>query len=87
LNRDVFGTAVRNLRTEFAFVGHQESSADAYAQLRRRYGWNAAEGIGMVNTGFRASEAASDSSLSAIIRRFNQWDFLFYQEILRHFPR
>jgi len=83
---EIYEQAVCNLLNSFAFVGHQEASAEAYNRLRGYYGWHATEELPIVNVGRpRATERAA-SSVTAVIRHFNSWDYLLYEQILRVFP-
>ncbi len=86
LTRSVYEQAVHNLRTFFTFVGHQESSAEAYAWLRQNYGWSAVQDLPVVNLGPLRDKRGMDESLESAIRYYNSWDYLLYEEIGRVFP-
>ncbi len=87
LTRDIFDWAVRNLRTAFTFVGHQETSAASFAKLQERFGWYAAPGLGHVNAGKKPADLNITPGLLRAIKHYNHWDHLLYEEILRIFPR
>ncbi len=87
LTRDIFELALRNLRTAFTFVGHQETSAASFASLQNRFGWHATAGLTRVNIGSLPAPSEIDPRLSKAIEHFNRWDHLFYKEVLRIFPR
>jgi hypothetical protein len=87
LTRDIFDLAVRNLRTAFTFVGHQETSAASFARLRDRFDWRASESLDNRNAGSISASSEITGGLLKLIRHYNQWDYLFYEEILRAFPR
>lgn len=87
LTRDIFDWAVHNLRTAFTFVGHQETSASSFATLQDRFGWHATKGLGIVNAGDVHVFLKTSPDLLKVIRRYNHWDYLLYEEILRIFPR
>lgn len=87
LTHDIFDRAVDNLRTAFTFVGHQEASAAAVAKLKERFGWHATAGLEHVNTGNQHYVPEITPRLREAIRRYNHWDYLLYEEILRIFPR
>jgi len=86
LTRDVLDLAIRNLRSAFTFVGHQEDSQYAYQWLRTHYGWVGDAGLPSVNRGTVRLAESSDSTVQQAIRHFNSWDFLLYQEIQRLYP-
>ncbi|HEY7306100.1 MAG TPA: hypothetical protein VH601_18385, partial [Bryobacteraceae bacterium] len=87
LTRDVFDLAVRNLRTAFTFVGHQESSSASFEWLQNHYGWHATAKLEHVNPGAMRSHFETSPGLLAAVRHYNHWDCLFYEEVLRVFPR
>jgi hypothetical protein len=83
----VFERAVKNLRSSFRFVGHQECSSQAYEWLREHYGWHTTEHLPVTNLGKIRLEETPGQDLSAAIRHYNRWDYLLYDEILKLFPR
>jgi len=87
LTRDVLDLAVRNLRTAFVFVGHQETSAASFAWLRNRFAWHATSGLERVNPNTVPLHSEMDRALLNAIKHYNHWDCLFHQEVLRVFPR
>ncbi len=87
LTRDIFERAVSNLRTGFAFVGHQETSVASFAKLQERFGWHATQKLATVNTGNANSFSNISPGLLKTIKHYNHWDYRFYEEILRIFPR
>jgi Domain of unknown function (DUF4118)/Galactose-3-O-sulfotransferase len=86
LTSELFERAVHHLRTSFAFVGHQETSSEAFSWLRQHYGWQATMDLPRVNLGTEQSRKPVNPDLEAAIRHYNRWDLLLYQEILRLFP-
>jgi hypothetical protein len=86
LTHEIFDLAVRNLRTAFTFVGHQENSAGSFAKLRDRFGWRATDSLKNVNAGSMQSSLKITPALPKAIRHYNHWDYLLYEEILRIFP-
>ncbi len=87
LNQEIYERAVENLRNRFAFVGHQEESDRAFGCLQRRYGWYKVSQLSPVNLGTEGGDASEDDAEANVIRDYNSWDCLLYQEILRLFPR
>lgn len=87
LTSDIFDWAVNNLRTAFTFVGHQEASAASFAKLKERFGWHATTELKHVNAGNQHYIPEITPRLRETIRRYNHWDYLLYEEILRIFPR
>jgi Domain of unknown function (DUF4118) len=87
LTREIFDLAVRNLRTAFTFVGHQESSVASFEWLQSHFGWQAGAKLQQVNPGATATLSETGPGLLAAIRHYNHWDCLFYEEVLRVFPR
>jgi len=87
LTQDIYEQAVRNLRNMFRFVGYQEHAFQAYEWLRNYYGWHATEALPSVNLGTVKIVASEESKLSKLIRSYNEWDYLLYEEIQRVFPK
>ena len=87
LTCDIFDRAVRNLRTAFTIVGHQETSAASFAKLQTRFGWHATDKLENVNAGSIRSSSELTPTLLEAIKHYNHWDYLLYEEILRIFPR
>lgn len=87
LTRDTFDRAVHNLQTAFTFVGHQETSAASFAKLQDRFGWQAAQKLKIVNAANRLGLSETTPGMLKIIKHYNNWDYLLYEEILRIFPR
>ena len=85
LTREIYELAVHHLHTAFAFVGHQEALAGAYAALSLRYGWQPLETVPYVNVG-TVLMPSGHSETSAAIQHYNRWDYLLYQEVLKRFP-
>ncbi len=85
VTREVYELAVHNLRTYFSFVGFQEYAKEAYATLRKQFGWNASASLEAINRGEGADLEAFESARPAI-EHFNRWDCELYQEIRRVFP-
>lgn len=86
VSHELYEKAVYYLRTGFLFVGHQEFAADAYAWLRRRFGWTARAGLEMVNVGLKRADDAERAKAREAMKKHNQWDCRLYEEILRLFP-
>jgi hypothetical protein len=55
--------------------------------LQERFGWHATQALENVNAGNRAGYSEITPALFKAIKRYNHWDFLLYEEILRIFPR
>ncbi len=51
VDRGVYEIAAHNLQTQFKFVGYQEYSDEAYAALRKQFGWTGRASLKTVNTG------------------------------------
>ncbi len=83
----VYERAVKNLRSSFVFVGHQECSSHAYEWLQQHYGWHAVAHLPEANLGTVRLEERPEPGLDAAIRHYNHWDYLLYDEILKLFPR
>jgi hypothetical protein len=83
----VFERAVTNLRSKFRFVGHQESSSQAYEWLREHYAWHKTEHLQEANRGQILLEDAAGPEVTAALRHYNRWDYQLYDEILKLFPR
>ncbi len=86
ITAEIYEQAVSNLMNFFAFVGHQEASPEAYRRLRDYYGWHATEELPIVNVGRPRAAKETDERVAAVIRHFNAWDYLLYEQILRVFP-
>lgn len=86
LGQEQYDAAVYFLRTGFAFVGHQEFAAEAYAALQERFGWNARPQLEIVNVGLKRSEEPDLAKIRSAMERHNAWDYNLYQEILGLFP-
>jgi hypothetical protein len=87
LTGDIYDQAGRNLRSMFRFVGYQEHAALAYEWLCNHYGWHATDALPSVNRGTVKIAASEGSKLSSLIQHYNKWDYLFYEEIQRVFPK
>ncbi len=83
----VLERAVKNLRSRFRFVGHQECSRQAYEWLCNHYSWRSTEPLPEANLGKVRLEEKPGPELNAAIRHYNRWDYLLYDEILKLFPR
>lgn len=86
IDQALYEKALYYLKTGFAFVGHQEYSADAFGRLRRRFGWDARAELEIVNVGMKRMNDADRVSARKALERFNPWDCLLYEEILKLFP-
>lgn len=86
LNRSIYDVAVRNLRHNFSFVGHQEEADRALLDLQERYGWDKTRSLPAVNLGRKASGSRTTEEQMAVIRDYNVWDLLLYEEILLIYP-
>jgi hypothetical protein len=86
LTKEIYEQAVCQLHT-FAFVGHQENASEAFSTLQQRYSWRKDGLLPSVNLGKSGMPALPKEPVSDLIRQYNQWDCLLYQEILRLFPR
>jgi hypothetical protein len=86
VNQELYDKALYYARTGFAFIGHQEFAADAYAWLKQRFGWNARPELQLVNLGPARVEEPERAALRTAMERYNHWDCQLYQEILRIFP-
>jgi len=84
VNREVYEQAVHNLRSSFKFVGYQEQSDEAYAELQTQFGWNHRAALERVNRGGR--EDMRFDQVRKTIEHFNYWDCELYAEIRRLFP-
>ncbi len=87
LTREIYEQALQNLRSMFRFVGYQEHAVQAYEWLRDYYEWHATEALPVVNLGTTKVPAEEESKLFELIRHYNEWDYLLYDEIQRVFPR
>ncbi len=83
----IYERAVRHLRSSFRFVGHQECSSQSYEWLRQHYGWHLTDNLPAVNLGAIRLEKTPGPDLNVVIRHYNRWDYLLYDEILKLFPR
>ncbi|HEY7212749.1 MAG TPA: DUF4118 domain-containing protein [Bryobacteraceae bacterium] len=86
LTSEHYETAVHNLHTAFAYVGHQETLDESYGWLCRRYGWQAIGRLPRVNVGAPVP-GEPPAEWKSIVRHYNRWDCLLYEEICRCFPR
>jgi hypothetical protein len=77
VDRESYEIARANLY-RFSFIGHQEQSADAWAQLSRLYGWDKGA-LERVNIGTRSIELGARTH--DMIAEFNQYDLMLYREI------
>ncbi len=84
IDRQVYELAVHNLKTDFSFVGHQEASAQAYAEMQRRFGWQP-HSLEVANKSVLPAAQDYESARTAI-ESFNSWDCQLYSEICRLFP-
>lgn len=79
VNREVYQLAVRHLRSDFVFVGHQEKSQEAYSALQQKFGWKP-DSLELVNAASAPVREQYESARTAI-EHFNRWDCLLYSEI------
>jgi hypothetical protein len=85
IDSQVYALAVDHLRSAFSFVGHQERSNQAYAELHRRYNWKSRSTLTGVNKS-RLSSERDYTPARAAIEHFNRWDCRLYSEICKLFP-
>ncbi|HSU62128.1 MAG TPA: sulfotransferase family 2 domain-containing protein [Bryobacteraceae bacterium] len=85
IDSHVYALAVDHLRSAFSFVGHQERSDQAYAELHRRYNWKSRSTLTGVNKS-RLSSERDYTPARAAIEHFNRWDCRLYTEICQLFP-
>jgi hypothetical protein len=79
--------AVRNIESDFLFIGHQEDSQLCFEQLAALCGWRATE-LGHSMVGGRPSALFGDPErIATTIRECNAWDARLYDDIVRRFPR
>lgn len=86
LTKEHYARAVSNMQTAFAYIGHQESLETAYHWLARRYRWHPCTSLAVVNVTNNAFNGDSHLSSSELVRRYNRWDCMLYDEICRKFP-
>lgn len=86
IDRAHYELAVHHLETRFSYVGHQECSQETYSALQRRFEWTAKPDIEPLNLATKAMELMQNDKLSKVVAHYNQWDCLFYQDVLRLFP-
>jgi hypothetical protein len=84
INREVYKLAVHHLRSDFAFIGYQERSQEAYSALQQKFGWKA-DSLEIVNAASAPIREQYEIARTAI-EQFNRWDCLLYSEIRRVFP-
>ncbi len=83
IGRQEFDLALRNLKTSFSFVGHQERSSDAYVALAQMFSW---ELCSLPDINRSAPVFNQDfAAVRSAIEHFNSWDCLLYSEIRRLF--
>ena len=87
LTEAILDEAVANMRTRFSFIGHQEASLEAFAQLQEKYGWGTDRALPSVNLGAVRSSEEPSAQLDAAVRHYNRWDFLLYEQIEEIFPK
>lgn len=85
IGRDVYDIAIRNLKSSFSFVGHQERSMESYAALQQIFNWKPRSCLDVINRG-DPSLTRGYESIRTAIEHFNSWDCLLHAEISRLFP-
>lgn len=87
VDREAYERAVYFLRTAFGLVGHQECAQEFYDALRERFDWRANSQLPTVNRNMTASDLMEQEKIRKAVEYHNRWDYLFYEEVLRLFPR
>ncbi len=87
VDQEVYDRAIHSLRTAFAFVGHQECAEQSYAVLQGLFDWKAKRDLGVTNRTANPLPLVNEEEIRKAVEHYNRWDYLFYDEVLRLFPR
>jgi hypothetical protein len=86
LNEGHYRRAVSNMRQAFVYVGHQEHLSNAYRSLAKRYDWQPDAPLAMTNVSETKEDGEVPASLQEVVREYNRWDSMLYEEVRRTFP-
>jgi Sulfotransferase family len=85
IDRDVYDLARHHLKNAFAYVGHQERLGSALQWLQAKFGFQERFDLVRLNCASR-SEKSPRVRDEKVIRHFNNWDWMLYEDILALFP-
>jgi len=87
VDQTVYDVAIHHLKTNFAFVGHQECTDRSYAAMSDLFGWTRKCDLGSANRNPNPVSAIEQEKYRKAVEHYNRWDYLLYAEILRLYPQ